>query len=460
VFSTRLPSDLATNRLTQTLKRLRVERCEILDLTESNPTRAGFTYPPDLLTPLGDSRGLAYDPQPFGALDARRAVSAEYARRGANVPPDHLVLTASTSEAYSLLFKVLCDPGDEVLVPRPSYPLLEHLTRLEGVVAAPYDLEYDDCWSIDLGSLERACSDRTRIVLIVSPNNPTGSFVKVNELEHLAAVCARRQLAIVADEVFADYELRPGAATAAGRTTTRDDALVFSLGGLSKSIGLPQVKLGWMGIGGPDALVAAALDRLDLIADTYLSVSTPVQLAAPLLIERGHAVRTQIQARIEANLRALERAVARAPGCTLLYPEAGWTAVLRVPATRTEEDLVLDLLEEDRVLIVPGYFYDFPREAYLVVSLLPDRAVFNEAVKMCHDIARAGEDVPHDGGRPELGHARPWPGRGIEQHIHVGPFQPQLRERFERVARVNGLRQEHAVDPARAGPRDYIGQHA
>jgi len=380
VFSTRLPSDLATNRLTQTLKRLRVERCEILDLTESNPTRAGFTYPPDLLTPLGDSRGLAYDPQPFGALDARRAVSAEYARRGANVPPDHLVLTASTSEAYSLLFKVLCDPGDEVLVPRPSYPLLEHLTRLEGVVAAPYDLEYDDCWSIDLGSLERACSDRTRIVLIVSPNNPTGSFVKVNELEHLAAVCARRQLAIVADEVFADYELRPGAATAAGRTTTRDDALVFSLGGLSKSIGLPQVKLAWIAVAGPEPAVRTAMGRLELACDAFLSVSTPVQRATADLLRAGAAVREQIRRRVVANYRQLVDRGEEAPVCRVLDAEGGWYAVLHVPTLGSEEELVLDLLTNQHVLVHPGYFFDFDRESYLIVSLLAQEQTFLQGI--------------------------------------------------------------------------------
>jgi alanine-synthesizing transaminase len=287
-----------------------------------------------------------------------------------------------------------------VLVPRPSYPLFEHLSSLDGVRALPYTLDYYGRWSIDVDTLARAITPKTRAILVVSPNNPTGSCLSAAELDALAGLCEQHGLALIGDEVFAEYTLNDvggGARSGSGATILTQTgsgegrtmhvsvlaqrrALTFCLGGLSKSIGLPQVKLGWIGIGGPDALVDAALDRLDLIADTYLSVSTPVQLAAPLLIERGHAVRTQIQARIEGNLRALERAVARAPGCTLLRPEAGWTAVLRVPATRAEEDLVLDLLEEDRVLIMPGYFYDFPREAYLVVSLLPDPAVFNEAV--------------------------------------------------------------------------------
>jgi alanine-synthesizing transaminase len=281
-----------------------------------------------------------------------------------------------------------------VLVPRPSYPLFEHLSSLDGVRAAPYTLDYYGRWSIDVDSLSRAVTPRTRAILVVSPNNPTGSRLSAAELEALAALCERHGLALIGDEVFAEYTLndasagpasgQAAAAVSGGRSQisvlSQQRALTFGLSGLSKSIGLPQVKLGWMGVGGPPDLVEAALDRLDLIADTYLSVSTPVQLAAPLLLERGQAVRMAIQSRLEANLRALQRAVAQAPSCTLLHPDAGWTAVLRVPATRAEEDLVLDLLAEDRVLIMPGYFYDFPREAYLVVSLLPAPAVFNEGI--------------------------------------------------------------------------------
>ena len=404
MFSSRMPAVLTPNRLTARLAELRAAGETVLDLTESNPTRAGIDYPPGLLIPLADPAGLRYDPSARGLLVARQAVALDALRHGIDLDPDRIVLTASTSEAYGFLFKLLCDPGDEVLVPRPSYPLFEHLSALDGVRALPYTLDYYGRWSVDVDSLTRAITSRTRAILVVSPNNPTGSCLSAGELDALAALCERHGLALIGDEVFAEYTLNDaagpassaGSAGAAGSARTgtggtggsrkhvsvlsQRRALTFGLGGLSKSIGLPQVKLGWIGVGGPDALVGAALDRLDLIADTYLSVSTPVQLAAPLLIERGHAVRTQIQMRIEANLRALERAVARAPGCTLLHPEAGWTAVLRVPATRAEENLVLDLLAEDRVLIMPGYFYDFPREAYLVVSLLPDPAVFNEAV--------------------------------------------------------------------------------
>ena len=379
MFSSRIPANLAPNRLTEALRALRARREPLIDLTESNPTRAGFEYPPDLLAPLGEARGLRYAPSPLGAMDARRAVAADYERQGVTVPPERIVLDASTSDGYSLLFKLLANEGDEVLVPRPSYPLFDHLTRLDLVVTRYYDLDVHGSWSIDFASLERAITRRTRAVLVVSPNNPTGSFIAADELDRLAAICAPRDIAIIADEVFADYELEPGAASRAGRVATRRDVLSFALGGLSKSVGLPQVKLGWMAVGGPDRLAAEALERLELVCDTYLAVSTPVQLAAAELLHRGAAVRSQIASRIVANYRALQTAVAGAPSCRVLRSEGGWYAVLQVPSLESEEDLVLRLLA-DGVLTHPGYFFDFPRESFLIVSLLPPEASFADGV--------------------------------------------------------------------------------
>ena len=376
MFSSRPPPNLTPNRLTQTLARLRSDGRAIVDLTESNPTRAGLEYPPDLLAPLAHPRGLAYQPFPFGLIEARSAVAAEYARRRISVPAERIVLTVSTSDAYSLLFKVLADPGEEVLIPRPSYPLFEHLTRLDGLAARPYDLEYHGAWSIDVASVEQALTPRTRVLIVVSPNNPTGSFVKRDELARLAHICAERQIALVADEVFADYELEPGAASNSGRVLDQDEALVFSLGGFSKSIGLPQEKLGWIAVGGPAPLVGRALERLELVCDTYLSVSTPVQAAAADLLERGASVREQIRARITANYRHFVARSAVAPASRLLRSEGGWYAVLQVPTLQTEEELVLDLLVNDGVLTHPGYFFDFPRESYLVISLLPAESAF------------------------------------------------------------------------------------
>lgn len=378
-FSSRVPADLGMNRLARAIATSRAEQRTLIDLTLSNPTRASFEYPSGLLGSLADPRGLVYEPQPFGLPATRQAVSADYQRRGVAVAADRIVLTSSTSEAYSLLFKLLIDPGDEILVPRPSYPLFDHLTRLDAVTACPYDLEYHDGWSIDFGSVERALSERTRAVLVVSPNNPTGSFVSRAELKRLLALCSERGIALIADEVFAEYQLRPGACVDAGRTMDARDGLVFSLGGLSKSAGLPQVKLGWMAIAGEDRLVSGALDRLELICDTYLSVSTPVQAAAGELMSCGSAIRKQIQSRIASNYRALAEHVGAVPSCTLLVADGGWYGVFQVPSIGSEEDLVVSLVHAG-VVVHPGFFFDFPRESYLVVSLLPPEQDFAAGV--------------------------------------------------------------------------------
>jgi alanine-synthesizing transaminase len=381
VFSSRIPSNLVPNRLTEGLRARRARGADIIDLTLSNPTRAGFDYPADLLVPLADARGLRYEPAPFGLLEARAAVAADYARQGHTITPDRIVLTASTSDAYSLLFKLLANAGDEVLVPRPSYPLFDHLSRLDLVATRPYDLDLHGAWSIDLASVEAALNARTRAVLVVSPNNPTGSFITKSEVDRLAALCAPRGIAIIADEVFADYELEPGAARGAGRLAERRDVLAFALGGLSKSVGLPQVKLGWIAAAGPDTVVASALERLELICDTYLAVSTPVQAAAAELLNRGAGVRAQIAARVATNYRGLVTAVAGTPSCRVLQSDGGWYAVMHVPSFEPEEDLVVRLLQNEGVLTHPGYFFDFPRESFLVLSLLPPQALFADGVE-------------------------------------------------------------------------------
>jgi aspartate/methionine/tyrosine aminotransferase len=380
MFSTRTPADLSPNRLAQAVADLHAEGRTIIDLTESNPTRAGFSYPSDLLTPLADPRGLTYAPHPFGAMPARRAVADELGRRGPAVPPERIVLTASTSESYGVLFKLLADAGDEVLVPRPSYPLFDHLTRLDVVVARPYDLEYHSQWSVDFESVERAWTSRTRAILVVSPNNPTGSFLKPRELDRLSGLCAEHGAAIVADEVFADYELEPNAGSVAARLG-QDGALTFSLGGLSKSAGLPQLKLGWIAASGPAGAVERAMARLELICDTYLSVSTPVQLAARELLARGVAIRSQIAERVAVNYERLRLEATASPACRVLRAEGGWYAVLHVPALETEEELVVELLRSYGVLVHPGYFFDFARESFLIVSLLTPEAAFLEGVR-------------------------------------------------------------------------------
>ena len=364
------------NALTRALETLRAEGAAFVDLTESNPTRAGIPYPRGLLDSLADERATRYEPHPLGLPSAREAVAADQRRRGAQVDPAHVVLTASTSEAYSWVFKLLCNPGESVLVPCPSYPLFEHLARLEGIRAEPYALNYHGRWMIDPGALANAPDD-TRALVIVSPNNPTGSYVKADELRRLAAICRERRWALVADEVFADYAL--DAVTPLTDLAYRSEVLAFTLAGLSKTVGLPQVKLGWIVVGGPPAERAAALSGLELVADTYLSSAMPVQIAAPGLLRVGASVRSAIQDRIRGNLRALRAATRACPACEVLSAEGGWSAVVRVPSTRDEERLVLDLLERERILVHPGYFFNFPRETYLVVSLLPPASTFTDA---------------------------------------------------------------------------------
>ncbi len=386
MFSGRVPDDLTPNLLTRAAEALRDRGVPLVDLTESNPTTVGLRYPPELLAPLSRPSGLAYDPHPFGLPDARAAVSEEFQRRALPVGPDEIILTASTSEAYSLLFKLLCDPGDEVLVPQPSYPLFDHLSRLDAVLARPYRLEFHGRWTIDVGAVARAVSPRTRAILVVSPNNPTGSVLDRGTLAELDELCAARALTLIGDEVFADYPL-PSDAALPSSVLEDPTALAFALGGLSKSAGLPQLKLGWIAAAGPSQLTGPALARLELISDTYLSVATPVQLAARSLIRAGREIRAAILQRIRWNYRQLESLVAEHPSCTLLPGDGGWSAVIRVPATRPEETLALELLEEDHVLVHPGYFFDFDRGTFVIVSLLPPPEEFREG--MTRVLARA-----------------------------------------------------------------------
>jgi aspartate/methionine/tyrosine aminotransferase len=386
MFSSRLPATLAPNLVSQAVAALRQSGATLLDLTETNPTVVGLPYPDDVLASLSDPRARVYAPDPRGLADARAVIAAEYASRAA-ISPDRIVLTSSSSEAYATLFKLLCNPGESVLVPHPSYPLFELLTGLEGVDARPYALDYHGVWSIDRESLEQAIDAGTRAVLVVSPNNPTGSMLRADDREWLAGVCVRRQLAIISDEVFADYPLAPRADASSFAGESR--ALTFVLGGLSKSAGLPQVKLGWMLVDGPPPLAAEALARLELVADTYLSVSTPVQVAAPQLIAAGRGIRAGITARVRENLDGLRRAVAAHPAITLRDPEGGWSAVLEVPATMSDEALVLRILET-HVLVHPGYFFDFARGAFLVVSLLPRPEIFRDAIARMLPIAAGG----------------------------------------------------------------------
>jgi alanine-synthesizing transaminase len=358
---------------------LRERREPYVDLTETNPTRVGLA-PNVALDVLADPRALRYHPDAKGMAAARQAVAAYYAEsRGAAVDPEHIVLTASTSEAYAMLFKLLCDPGDCVLVPEPSYPLFTMLTALEGVRAVPYPLRFDGEWHLDAADLR--FSERTRAVLVVSPGNPTGAFLKEAELAAVARRCAEARCALISDEVFADFawvaDPRRVPTVAA-----RDAVLSFALSGISKVCGLPQLKLGWCVVSGPEDEVERALARLELVADTYLSVATPVQLAAARLLETRHAFQRRVLARVEANRRALLRVRASDAPWDVLTAEGGWSAVLSVPRTRTEEEWVLELLGVG-VLVHPGYFFDFPAGAHrLVVSLIAAEGDFSRGAQL------------------------------------------------------------------------------
>ncbi len=382
MFSSRLPALLVPNLVSRAVDAQRRAGVTLIDLTETNPTAVGLPYPPDLLAPLADLDGRVYRPEPRGLPAARAAVATSYS---APVRLDRVVLASSTSEVYAWLFKLLCDAGTAVLVPRPSYPLFDLLTGLESVEARPYQLEYHGAWSIDRDSLLQGLDDRIRAVLVVSPNNPTGSMLRAEDRDWLAELCARRGLAIVSDEVFGDYPLapRPDARSFLGDAR----ALTFVLGGLSKSAGLPQVKLAWAVASGPEALVTEAVDRLELIADTYLSVSTPVQLAAAALIDRGRAIREAIRSRVATNLAALRAAIREFPSVTLREPEGGWAAVIEVPATMSDETLALRLIEDARVLVHPGYFFELSGGTFLVLSLLPEPGDFRAALERMLPVA-------------------------------------------------------------------------
>lgn len=375
VLSRRASVDTEPNRLARALSARRLAGRSTLDLTVSNPTRVGLPYDGTaILAAHAACFALEYEPLPFGLPGARAAVAELWRARGVQVPSERVLLTASTSEAYSFLFKLLCDPGDQVLVPRPSYPLFEHLARYEGVEAIPYPLAYDGAWHLDGDALRRAAGPRTRAVVVVSPNNPTGSFLSWDDLGTLAGL----GLPVISDEVFSAYPLREGVARVPSALVA-DGLLVFALDGLSKLAGLPQAKLAWITVGGPEPRAERALAGLELILDTFLSPGAAVQHALPELLRGAAPTRAAILARARGNLASIEGAV-RGSAVTLLPAEGGWSAILRLPRTRGEEEWVLGLLEACDVLVQPGYFYDFENEPYLVVSLLTPEAELADGI--------------------------------------------------------------------------------
>jgi len=367
--------ELAPNALSQALARHARSGRPCLDLTLSNPTRAALPYPEAAVrAAFGAGDVLRYDPQPLGIRSAREAVARDHAQHGAAVDAERIFLTSSTSEAYAFLFKLLCDPGDDVLCPQPSYPLFESLARLEGVRLVSYPLRYDGVWHIDVAALERARTPRTRALLVVSPNNPTGSYLKLHELDALRAL----ELPIVSDEVFARYALGPDP-TRVATLACEASGLAFALGGLSKLAGLPQMKIAWTAVAGVQGSVSRALERIELIADSFLSVSTPAQLALPGLLAARTPTERAIAERLQLNRDTLASAVGGS-AASLLRVEGGWSAIVRVPAVLSDEAWAIELLERCGVLVHPGHFFDLDWGAHLIVSLLTPPAAFREGV--------------------------------------------------------------------------------
>ena len=406
-FSDRTNWKLARNQFTKALEEVRAGGARVLDLTVSNPTRAGLHFDERaILGALASPRAMDYDPQSKGLLQAREAVAGYYRSQHAvhDLNAERIVLTTSTSEGYSFVFRLLCNAGDELLVPKPSYPLFEFLADLEDVKLVPYLLIYDHGWQMDFPSLEKAVTARTRGVVVVHPNNPTGSFVQGGEVEMLNSFCREHELAVIADEVFLDYGLKTSGAKAPpqeepnrsaesaappkseegdGRHRSfagNQDVLTFALSGLSKIAALPQMKVAWVVTSGPRDLAGAAMERLEVIADTYLSMNAPVQWAVPALLGQRENIQRQLLERVQENLRELDRQLAGQKACQRLKVQGGWYAVLRVPVTRSDEELAIELVREQSVLVHPGHFYDFPSDGYLVLSLITPRGEFAEGI--------------------------------------------------------------------------------
>ncbi len=378
-FASRTNWNLKTNHLADALARHRSSGRKLLDLAASNPTECGFKYDsPAIVRALCNPLAMQYHPEPRGLLSARHAVSEYYATRGDQVSPDDLFLTVSTSEAYSHVFRLLCNPGDEILIPTPSYPLFDFLADVNDVKLVRYPLFYDHGWHIDVHALEQAITPQTRGIIVVHPNNPTGHYTKPAEMIRLSQICAANNMAIIADEVFLDF-LLTGAPQPSFVANT--DALTFTMSGISKISGLPQMKLAWLAVSGPESLKREALARLELIADTYLSMNTPIQLAAPVLLQQRANFQRQLMARVKKNLGELDSQLAGNTHVARLEVEGGWYAALRVPATRSDEDLAIELLEKQDVYVHPGHFFEFPGDGYLVLSLIAPEQEFSEGVR-------------------------------------------------------------------------------
>ena len=378
MFASRTNWSLKPNLLAEALESHKSSGRRLLDLSASNPTECGFRYDaPGIMRSLCAPASLQYRPDPKGLKPARQAVSDYYAERGERVSIDDLILTASTSEAYSFVFRLLCNPGDELLIPTPGYPLFDFLADVNDVRLVRYPLFYDHGWHIDMHALKQAITPRTRGIIVVHPNNPTGQFTKVEEIAQLNQICSANQMVIIADEVFLDFSL----GTAQESFVANAGTLTFTMSGISKISGLPQMKFAWLAVSGPEDSKREALARLEMIADTYLSLNAPIQLAAPVLLQQRKQFQRQLMARVRSNLTELDSQLGEKQHVSRLMVEGGWYAVLRIPATRPDEEFAIELLQKHDVYVHPGHFYDFPGDGYLIVSLIAPEHDFAEAMR-------------------------------------------------------------------------------
>jgi len=388
MFSQRTNWKLSRNKYTEALEGMRASGEPIADLTISNPTQCGFAYDAErILAAFGNPKALTYEPEAKGLLAAREEVARYYKEdHGVTVDPDAVLLTTSTSEAYSYVFRLLCNAHDEILVPKPSYPLFDFLGDLQDVSLIPYSLEYAHGWFVDFHSLIRALTPRTRAVLLVHPNNPTGSYVHAEEGNRLNALCRERGLALIVDEVFLDYGLTD---TRRESFVTNEECLTFTLSGLSKIAALPQMKVAWVTTSGPEPMRQSAIERLEIVADTYLSLNSPTQWAFAELLEQRRSLRPQVLERVRRNWAHLQTAMGRDSACGLLEAEGGWYAVLRVSSDYSDEELAIALLQKTHTLVHPGHFYDFAEDGYIVLSLITPIAEFARGVSCLKESAIA-----------------------------------------------------------------------
>ncbi len=379
LFSCRTEWELSPNQIFTTLENLRKDNVTVFDLTESNPTRCGLNYPQEIFQSLANEGNLQYDPSPKGSMVAREAISHYYKTKNIKVDPAQIFLTSSTSEAYSFLFRLLVNPQETVMFPRPSYPLFSFLGDLNDIKMDTYPLMSENQWAIDVVQLKKNIHPATKVLVTVNPNNPTGSCIQKKELEALNNLCAQHNMALISDEVFWDFasERREEAVSLAGN----DAVLTFTLGGLSKVLGLPQMKLSWIIVSGPEAVVQEAQNRLEVIADTYLSVNTPAQNALDTWLSLKDSIQDKIITRLKHNREFLMTKIQSVPNCQLIPSEGGWYVVLKIPNSQTEEKWVMDFLTQDNVFVHPGYFFDFQEEGFIILSLLPKEDVFSEGVR-------------------------------------------------------------------------------